>query len=464
MSGKMVWIGLVCLFVALLGPTYVSGQEYLAQMRELPALYSTRQEEIEAVCAKENLYLIKSEAVLDEYCAAGLVEHVEPNQKAQLFGGQKYTACPNQWGLDAVQVQGMWRLGCYGAGTRIAVIDSGIYPHPDLASKVAPGHNYTDGSDDTNDVLRHGTLVAGVIAASGSAFQTTGAAPEAVLVPLKCFDSSRYGDLDDIIRAIYDAVDVYDCKVLNMSFGVGQRSAFLDRAVAYALSEGAVAVAAVGNEGNADLQYPAACDGVVGVGAVDRTKTASAFSQKNESVFVTAPGEGIFTATNSGSAYAYGQGTSFSAPFVSALAALAYGMEEAMTQDEFREVLQNTCEDLGESGYDTAYGYGLINAKNMVNYLLRGTDCYVSQPDFAQDGSARVIVYNNREQPVTLCSVWADYKGNGTALAGIKKTELILQGKSEAAVCYAGAYTKLKHFLWHDMSGMQPAFGCRVVE
>lgn len=189
-------------------------------------------------------------------------------------------------------------------------------------------------------------------------------------MPLKCFGDTKYGELSDIVTAIYDAVDTYECDVLNMSFGMEQESAFLNNALRYALSKGTIAVAAVGNEGSAALHYPAACEGVIGVSSVDKVKTVSAFSQKNESVFVAAPGEAVLLLGNSAGQYGYSQGTSYAAPVVSALAAVAYELDEDMTPVRFADVLQNTCEDLGTAGYDTEYGYGLVNAQNMLDYLL----------------------------------------------------------------------------------------------
>lgn len=459
----------VAALLAGVGTVCASAEQYICKLTEpliqnSATLFSEKYSyDLYPLYERENIYAADGE-MLSALAASGLVEYAEPNYRITLFDAPRYTAGAKQWGLSAIRAPSVWRLGCYGSGTKIAVIDSGAYPHPDLAGRLLPGYNYIDHSSDTGDQLGHGTAVAGVIAASGSMHGTLGVAPQAEIVPLKCFGDTKYGELSDIVTAIYDAVDTYECDVLNMSFGMEQESAFLNNALRYALSKGVIAVAAVGNEGSAALHYPAACEGVIGVSSVDKVKTVSAFSQKNESVFVAAPGEAVLLLGNSAGQYGYSQGTSYAAPVVSALAAVAYELDEDMTPVRFANVLQNTCEDLGTAGYDTEYGYGLVNTQNMLDYLLRGRDCFVSQPNKDSDGRVCVTIYNNNDAVLSFCSIWADYAQNGTMLQGVKKTELLLQGKSTATVSYDGDYTKLKHFLWYDTARMCPAYTSRVIK
>ena len=465
---RMLFLATVALLTCM-GTVCASAEQYICKLTEpliqnSAALFSEEYSyDLYPLSERENIYAADGE-MLSALTASGLVEYAEPDCRLTLFDTPRYTVGAKQWGLSAIRADSIWRLGCYGSGTRIAVIDSGAYAHPDLAGRLLPGKNYIDNTSDTGDQLGHGTAVAGMIAASGNMHGTLGVAPQAEIVPLKCFGDTKYGNLSDIVTAIYDAVDTYECGVLNMSFGMTQESAFLNNAVRYALSKGAIAVAAVGNEGSAELQYPAACEGVIGVGSVDKNKNVSDFSQKNESVFVAAPGEAVLLLGNSAGQYGYSQGTSYATPVVSALAAVAYELDENMTPARFADVLQNTCEDLGEAGYDTEYGYGLVNAQRMIDYLLRGKDCFVSQPDKDCDGRVCVTIYNNSNEVLPFCSIWADYAQNGTRLQGVKKTELLLQGKSTATVSYDGDYTKLKHFLWYDTARVCPAYTSRAIK
>ena len=91
-----------------------------------------------------------------------------------------------------------------------------------------------------------------------------------------------------------------------------------------------------------------------------REKAISYFSYQNDSVYITAPGQGLHgLGIASGTTYVTGQGTSYAAPMVSAAAALALSVRPELTPAEFRDLLRDTAEDLGEAGWDTVYGHFL---------------------------------------------------------------------------------------------------------
>ena len=113
------------------------------------------------------------------------------------------------------------------------------------------------------------------------------------IIPLKCFDKNTDTYIDDIIPAIYDAVDIYKCDVINMSFGITSNSQKLEKVVTYALTNNVIVVASVGNQGCETLYYPAAYEGVIGVGSINNNSEVSTFSQYNTSVDVVAPGEAL---------------------------------------------------------------------------------------------------------------------------------------------------------------------------
>ena len=161
----------------------------------------------------------------------------------------------------------------------------------------------------------HGTMVMGVIHL---------VAPNAQLLPLKAFGSNGTGNLSDILRAIYYAVQ-NGANVINMSFDFTSSSQELTNAMNYANGQSVICVASSGNDGQGPptLVYPAALQSkVMGVASTSDTDTRSSFSNYgNAIVWVAAPGEGIVTTYPFGT-YSAGWGTSFSAPFVSGGAAL----------------------------------------------------------------------------------------------------------------------------------------------
>ncbi len=161
----------------------------------------------------------------------------------------------------------------------------------------------------------HGTMVMGVIHL---------VAPTAQLLPLKAFHADGTGNLSDILRAIYYAVQ-NNASVINMSFDFKTPSPELQNALDYAKSLNLISAASAGNDGQGPplLVYPAALQSdVMGVASTSNTDARSSFSNYgNAIVWVAAPGEAIVT-TYPFSTYSAGWGTSFSAPFVSGGAAL----------------------------------------------------------------------------------------------------------------------------------------------
>ncbi len=255
-----------------------------------------------------------------------------------------------------------------GAGAVIAVIDSGVDPgHPLLQGSLLPGYDFIHDQADPSewkDVLDqrtrailgqrtrailgassvlplnastvavldstqvsqldpsavppafgHGTMVAGVIHR---------VAPDAKILPLKAFDGSGSGQVSDVIRAIYYAVD-QGVTAINMSFSVEEFSPELMRAVNYAADHGIVCVSSAGNDGRQVMVYPAALGNVVGVASTTMDDHLSVFSNYgSDLVTIAAPGEDVVT-TYPGGGWALVSGTSFSAPWISGVAALFAG-------------------------------------------------------------------------------------------------------------------------------------------
>jgi len=171
----------------------------------------------------------------------------------------------------------------------------------------------------------HGTMVMGVIHL---------VAPTAQLLPLKAFHSDGTGNLSDILRAIYYAVQ-NNASVINMSFDFKTPSQELTNALDYARQLNVVCAASAGNDGQGppNLVYPAALQNdVMGVAATRDTDARSSFSNYgNAIVWVAAPGEAIVT-TYPFSTYSAGWGTSFSAPFVSGGAALLHNLRSNINE------------------------------------------------------------------------------------------------------------------------------------
>lgn len=278
-----------------------------------------------------------------------------------------------QWAIPAINIPKAWEITKGSNSVCIAVIDSGIYrSHPDLINAdIRQGWDYIFNGYCDWDSNGHGTNVTGIIGAETNNYRgIAGVNWDVAIIPLRVLSSDGTGYVSDTIEAIYDAADI-GCDVINISLGSSSYSYAEDLAVSYAISKGSIVVASAGNDGDASYTYPASYDGVISVGSIDRNLSVSSFSQRNNKVDVTAPGEFVFTTSYwykdiNYSDYAYVSGTSFSAPYVSGIAALMSAVKPSITAEEFMEKIKLTSTDLGNVGYDNYYGYGLINAEKML--------------------------------------------------------------------------------------------------
>lgn len=322
------------------------------------------------------------------------IQYIEPNYYLTLYhfpsdGVPNDTYYANQWNLEKMNVLPAWYSGMFGEGAKVAVIDSGlVVGHEDIDyTNVITGskeQNFTvDGAlTETYDQTGHGSFVSGIIAAQiNNGKGISGMTDKVEIVPLKCFTLGKNATVEMIVSAIYLAIEM-DCDVINMSFGMYSYSETLEIAINAAADKGIIMVAAAGNDGKTELSYPAAYNNVIGVGSVDEELTVSDFSQRNESVFVTAPGEWMTSLKNtSESAYSCSdlisdsdrienkKGTSYSAACVTAMAAIAKSIDKDITVQGFKMLLMNSSTDLGNEGYDTFYGYGLVNVGKFVEQL-----------------------------------------------------------------------------------------------
>ena len=272
-----------------------------------------------------------------------------------------------QWNLKAIGMEEAWRSGLTGKGVVVAILDSGLSGSTgDIdKSRVLPGKNCVGGTG-VDDALGHGTFVAGIIGATkDNGVGIAGIAPGVTIVPIKCYATDQT-DFAAQAAGIYAAVDEYHCDILNISAGDPEIVPEVEAAIRHALDEGVIVVAAAGNSGDKQLLYPASYDGVISVSNVGRDLMLSATSNKNDHVWVTAPGREIVSLGRLPLTVKMSSGTSFSAPAVAGVAALLKEAFPQMTPAEFKEILKVSSKDLGRTGYDIYYGWGLVQAPDAI--------------------------------------------------------------------------------------------------
>jgi len=273
-----------------------------------------------------------------------------------------------------------------GSGVTVAVLDSGVdATHPQLVGAVRGGGDPLENSSNgLEDCAGHGTAVASIIAARpvpGVAFQ--GIAPQATILSIRVGDRRATedgyvgsGDVSALVAGIQAAVAAQPRPaVLNLSISTTTDSPALRSAIQAALDADIVVVAAVGNlaERGNPTPYPAAYDGVVGVGAIGSTDVRYGPSQVGRYVDLVAPGEQVLAAAPLAGHVAV-SGTSFAVPFVAGTAALIRARWPGLNRTEVVRRLLATADPPAGGQPSLDYGYGVVNPLRALTEILPPAD------------------------------------------------------------------------------------------
>ncbi len=254
--------------------------------------------------------------------------------------------------------------GVTGRGLRIGIIDTEIdRSHPVLKNVNLKIQDFVRGKlSRPND---HGTAVLSILAAQGETY--LGLLPDAEYFAGSVFFSSKKGGrtatTDSLIRAI-SWMKENNVPVINMSL-TGPPNRVLKKAIKTAVSKKTIVIAAIGNDGpNAAPLYPAAYTDVIGVTAVSKSRKVYRLAGRGNHVDFSAPGVGVLHAGREG-LFETSSGTSLAAPFVTA-AIVMQNFDSPTTMPDILLNLKSTALDLGEKGFDTTYGYGLIQLETSI--------------------------------------------------------------------------------------------------
>jgi len=304
-----------------------------------------------------------AEAVRTELAADASVRSVQLNFR-YLLQDRKSAPTegdPAQYGLAKLLLQEAHGLS-RGANVKVAVIDSGIdIRHPELADTILENFNALGGKEIPHV---HGTGIAGAIVSHA---RLMGSAPAAKLLAIRAFGATPSGAESTsfvIIRSL-DFAASHGAHIVNMSFA-GPKDPLVERGIAAAAGRGMVLVAASGNAGpKSPPLYPAANPDVIAVSATDAGDRLFAASNRGSHIAVAAPGVDIFLPAPDGK-YQMTSGTSFSAAYISGLAALMIERRPQLKPDDVRAILMKTARDLGAPGRDDLFGAGEADAFGAV--------------------------------------------------------------------------------------------------
>ena len=302
-----------------------------------------------------------------DFAADSSVRSVQPNFR-YLLQQQKPVPSegdPSQYALVKMRLPEAHVLA-HGIGIKVAVIDSAIdIRHHELASSVVDSFDAL-GSNEGPHV--HGTGIAGAIAAHA---RLMGAAPAAQLVAIRAFSGAANGAQSNsyVILKALDYAFRKEARIINMSFA-GPKDPLIERGIDAVAGKNIVMVAAAGNAGpKSPPLYPAANPKVIAVSATDDKDQIVAASNRGPYIAVAAPGTELFLPAPD-EKYQVTSGTSFSAAYVSGVAALMLERNPALKPDELRSALMRSARDLGSPGRDDLYGAGEADARAALEAVI----------------------------------------------------------------------------------------------
>lgn len=356
------------------------------------------------------------ESDLAELVQTGPFEYIELNKTYKINGSTNDSLFAQQWALNKIQATKAWDITTGSDTVVVGIVDTGIdYLHPDLKNKIKinegetgrdalgrdkkyngidddgngfvddwRGWDFTDrdgfpfdstGGDYLNwdndplddNIFSHGTAVAGIIAAeTNNGIGVAAVAPTIKVLVCRAFDPDGFGEEDDVAAAILYAAQM-GAKVINMSFGDYSYSYVLRDVIRYAYSKGVVLVASSGNSNSQLPHYPSAYSEVISVGNSTKDDYVSSNSNYGSRLDLVAPGTQIVTTVRNGK-YAEFNGTSAAAPFVSAAAALILS-RKSFSNENVKQILKSTCDDIEAPGWDPRSGSGRLNVYKAISTL-----------------------------------------------------------------------------------------------
>jgi subtilisin family serine protease len=322
------------------------------------------------------------DSIVDYYRSLPDVEWAEEDHLSKTLLVPDDAFYSYQWNLSRIGMPAAWDYTLGESSVIVAVLDTGVYFQLDdfAQTKFVRGYDFVHDTTTPLDDNGHGTHVIGSIAEStNNEIGVAGMAPNISIMPVKVLASDGYGLDSDIAAGIYFATN-NGASIINLSFG-GEYSIAIDASIKYATDQGVLIIAAAGNEAAPTLNYPAALPGVMSVGATNDANVKAPYSNYGMGLDIVAPGgdlnrtlhnqeygddypAGILQQTRYDGeiGYWYLEGTSMAAPHVTGLAALLKSKNPSLSVADIVSIIEESATDLGLAGYDTTYGWGLIDA------------------------------------------------------------------------------------------------------
>ena len=388
----------------------------------------------DVIRSSRKLDRVEAESLMRQLASNPNVEYVEVDKLNKPVFTPNDTNFSQQYGFGTgaggIRATEAWDITS-GAGTVVAVLDTGITNHSDLNANILPGYDFiidtavaADGNGRDSDPSDpgdadggdpsswHGTHVAGTVAAiTNNAKGVAGTAFSAKVVPVRVLGKGGGYD-SDIADAIIWAsggsvsgvpANANPAEVINLSLGgSGACGSTTQSAINGAVGRGTTLVIAAGNSNaNTSGFSPANCNNVVAVGAVTSTGARASYSNYGALVDVAAPGSAVMSTLNSGSAgpgtesYASYSGTSMAAPHVAGVVALIQSVSSpAKTPAQIEALLKSSARAF-PSTPSQPIGSGIVNAKAAVDAAGGGGGNVAPVANFSSSVSGLTVSFTD---------------------------------------------------------------------
>ncbi|WP_368646431.1 S8 family serine peptidase [Alkalibacterium putridalgicola] len=294
------------------------------------------------------------------------VRRITYNQEVET-SQSTYDVSIDDWNQDMIGTFDAWEDGYTGQNVNVAVLDTGFYQHPEIT--YAGGYSIFGEDDDpwTNDHSGHGTHVAGILGAEQGT-RAQGIAPDIDLYGVKVYHEDNGGKtrVGNLLSGLEWAIQ-NESDIIVISSGYAEPNNEVHEMIQLAASQGILTIAASGNmtEDNASIDYPAAHPEVIAVSGVNQSQahvSDSMLASENE---LAAPGQNILSLSTDGS-HVPMSGTSQAVPHVAGVAALLMDKYPNESASAIRQRMTDQALDLGETGRDVIYGYGLVQYAEQI--------------------------------------------------------------------------------------------------
>ncbi|WP_100644666.1 S8 family peptidase [Alteromonas facilis] len=349
------------------------------------------------------------------------IEWAEPNYILKAYSATNDPLSQYQWHYSQINLSNAWNVTTGSNDLIVAVVDSGVLlNHPDLNSNIIQGYDFvsnpfksldgdgydadpTDPGENPNGPSSfHGTHVAGTIAAStNNSIGVAGVSWNTSIMPVRVLGRDGFGDLWDILNGVKYSAGLQNdtgmlpsqkADIINLSLGGYQYSYYAELTYQLVRQSGTIIVAAAGNENTIAPSFPASYPGVISVSATNKQLDKASYSDYGPYVDISAPGgeteysiyDGVYSTVGNDSSgtvtpdYDFMPGTSMASPHVAGVIALMKSVYPDLTPEQVDALIASgeITRDLGASGRDDNFGYGLIDALRAVNAAqeLNGND------------------------------------------------------------------------------------------